>query len=57
MSDQQEGEILTMVKERSLQLIDLYDIAGDTHSTLGMLSKQLGNILTVTEKIKNCDNV
>jgi hypothetical protein len=56
MSDQQEEKILKMVKDRSLQLIDLYDIAGNTPSTLEMLSKRLGDILTATEKIKLCDD-
>lgn len=48
MSDQQEEQILEMVKDRSLKLVDVYDIAGETHSTLDTLTKKLGDILAAT---------
>jgi CheY-like chemotaxis protein len=56
MSDQQEEEILAMVKDRSLELIDLYDVAGETHATLEMLSVKLEEILTATEALKKCNS-
>lgn len=50
MSDQQEEEILELVRQRSEQLIDLYDIAGETQQTLNQLGTQLRHILTITQR-------
>ena len=49
MSSQQEEEILGMVKDRSNELIDIYDIAGESQATLGELSRKLAGILLATE--------
>jgi len=50
LSEQQEEQILDMVKARTYELVDLYDIAGEAQATLADLSKKLGNILSSTEK-------
>jgi DNA-binding response OmpR family regulator len=49
MSSQQEEEILGMVRDRSNELIDIYDIAGESQATLGELSRKLAGILLATE--------
>jgi DNA-binding response OmpR family regulator len=52
MSGLQEDEILGMVRDRSNQLIDFYDIAGETHATLETLGRKLGDILEATGQLK-----
>lgn len=48
MTSQQEEEILAMARERSLQLVDLYDFASETQATLADLSTRLSAILDAT---------
>lgn len=48
MTSQQEDEILAMAKERSNQLVDLYDFAGETQATLASLSTRLTETLEAT---------
>jgi CheY-like chemotaxis protein len=50
MSGQQEEEILELVRRRSEQLVDLYDIAGETQATLKDLGSRLGAILDATRQ-------
>lgn len=50
MSGQQEEEILELVRKRAEQLVDLYDIAGETQSTLEQLGTRLGGILDATKR-------
>jgi len=52
MSGQQEDEILEMVRDRTNNLADLYDISGETQATFGVLSKKLEGILAATESNK-----
>jgi DNA-binding response OmpR family regulator len=52
MTGLQEDEILGMVRDRSNQLIDFYDIAGETHATLETLGRKLGDILEATGQLK-----
>ncbi len=49
MSGQQEEEILELVRQRAEQLIDLYDIAGETRQTLNQLGERLHGILKATQ--------
>ena len=50
MSAQQEEEILVLVRHRAEQLVDLYDIAGETQATLEQLGARLGGILEATKR-------
>ena len=52
MSGQQEEEILEMVRDRTNNLKDLYDISGETQATFGVLSQKLEGILGATENNK-----
>jgi len=52
MSGQQEEEILEMVRDRTNNLTDLYDISGETQATFGTLSQKLEGILEATESHK-----
>ena len=52
MSGQQEEEILEMVRDRTNNLKDLYDISGETQATFGALSQKLEGILGATESHK-----
>ncbi len=52
MSGQQEEEILEMVRNRTNNLTDLYDISGETQATFGALSQKLEGILRATENHK-----
>ena len=53
LSEQQEEQILGMVKDRTYELVDLYDIAGATQATLAKLSNKLEDILKVTDSAKS----
>jgi hypothetical protein len=48
MLRQQEEEILEMVRDRSNNLTDLYDVSDETQATFGALSAKLEVILTAT---------
>jgi len=50
MSAHQEEEILILVRHRAEQLVDLYDIAGETQATLAQLGARLGGILEATKR-------
>lgn len=50
ISEQQEEQILTLVRQRAEQLIDLYDIAGETQATLEQLGTRLGRTLEATDQ-------
>lgn len=50
MSAQQEEEILELVRRRSEQLIDIYDIAGETRVTLEGFGIRLSGILEATRR-------
>ena len=52
LSEQHEEEILEMVKSRTYELIDLYDIAGATQAKLAELISKLEDILKVTGTVK-----
>lgn len=51
MSGQQEEEILELVRRRAEQLANLYDIAGETQTTLEQLGARLGGILEATKLV------
>lgn len=50
MAARQEEEILELVRRRSEQLIDIYDIAGETRVTLEGFGIRLGGILEATRR-------
>ncbi len=52
LSEQHEEQILEMVKSRTYELVDLYDIAGATQATLVELINKLEDILKVTGTVK-----
>lgn len=53
MTEQQESEILDMVKGRLNGLIDLYDVSGESQATLNKLGERLEGILAATEKTRS----
>jgi DNA-binding response OmpR family regulator len=57
MSGQQEEEILEMVRDRTNNLTDLYDISGETQATFGALSQKLEGILGATENHKTRQSI
>jgi hypothetical protein len=57
MSQQQEEEILEMVRDRTNKLTDLYDISGETQATFGALSQKLTGILGATEDHKTLKSI
>ncbi len=50
MPGQQEEEILELVRLRAEQLVDLYDIAGETQESLKRMGDRLNNVLAKTQR-------